>query len=160
MLFKASQVSYVDGKLVEVGQNFEPVPYRDPKSGKLRPHTPGPHWEPVDDEAKKLMADTKTEFTGEIPDIVNSLSERLDRMMGERQGIDHDALAAAIAKGLNDGRAPALDQAAFAGAIAAAMGPVVERAIQAALASSAATAASTGTAGTAGGGGGKDPIKV
>lgn len=103
--YKAAQMSYVDGKVIEPGQQFTVGNYLDPKTKKMRPHTPGPHWEAVDDEARAICKELKHEYTGEVPDIVNQLSDKLDGMMREKAAasFDHEALAAAIAKGIAAG---------------------------------------------------------
>lgn len=49
---------------------------------------PGPHWEPIDDEAKNAMANHAIEFTGEVPDVLARLEPMLADALAKRSGTD------------------------------------------------------------------------
>lgn len=79
------------------------------KDGSPRHHVPGPHWEPLDDEARAICAATPGwVFTGEVPDAVEPLAIELEnRMAKQNVGFDEGKLADAIAKGVVAGMAAA-----------------------------------------------------
>jgi hypothetical protein len=89
--WRIHQLSFIDtgnnggGALFDAGSEISVGPLRaavgSPGDPGYRPavvHRPGPHWEPLDDEAKAIAADTKTTFTGEVPDVVNALADELE----------------------------------------------------------------------------------
>jgi hypothetical protein len=89
--WRIHQLSFIDtgnnggGALFDAGSEINVGPLRaavgSPGDAGYRPavvHRPGPHWEPLDDEAKAISADTKTTFTGEVPDVVNALADELE----------------------------------------------------------------------------------
>lgn len=74
MKFKLKQSSYLDNETDGLGAALRDAGYEF----DLKPDTkqvPGPHWEPVDDEAKALAAKYGVKFTGEVPDSMDKLSK-------------------------------------------------------------------------------------
>lgn len=114
MQYKAGQVSYVDGRTVTAGEVFDPQPFRDPKTKKMTHHTPGPHWEPVDEEAKAHCAKLGIAYTGEVPDMVERVG---DVMGGDR--LDAKSLGEAIAAAFAKTAPPAIDHEALVKAVVA-----------------------------------------
>lgn len=119
MQYKAGQVSYIDGRTVAVGEVFDPQPFRDPKTKKMTHHVPGPHWDPVDEEAKAHCTKLGVAYTGEVPDMVERVGDvmggdRLDAKslgeaiagalakMGTPAAVDHEALVKAIVAGVRE----------------------------------------------------------
>lgn len=74
MKFKLSQQSYIDCETDNLGAALRDAGF----IFDLKPDTkqlPGPHWEPMDDEAKALCAKHSIKFTGEVPDSMDKISQ-------------------------------------------------------------------------------------
>lgn len=111
--WKIHQVSYINDRLYAEGEIAE-LGRRgiDRVTKKPIHHLPGPHWEPVDDEAKEIAKGCGHVFTGEVPDMVLSMTADLEKTMKSGSGgpggtivIDHEALGATIANGIAQGLA-------------------------------------------------------
>lgn len=87
--YKIHQQSFIDERLVEPGQEVE----------THARHKPGPHWEPMDDQAKEIVAKHGVKFSPEVPDIINDMT-MTSAPMANPMSLDHEALGAAIAKGI------------------------------------------------------------
>lgn len=127
MKFRIDQDSYIDDKPVRAGQEIE-LAKRKIKvlDGKGNPRfvmgypTPGPHWFPLDDDAKALMAESRIEHTGEVPDVIEQLKVDLQA----RLDIDYEKLAEAMAKA-NAAQAAA-NAEAIGSALAKALAPLIQ----------------------------------
>lgn len=110
-LFRFHQQSYVDDTLVEKGQSKN--------VGKH--HKPGPHWEPLDDDAKAMVARTGVEFTGEVPDVLSALlplyEDATTKANAQGQALSKEDLTAAFKSALNDVLNPEMKKAEFDAAV-------------------------------------------
>lgn len=98
MKFRIDQQSYIDDKLIEAGSELEVTPlYIDKKTKKPVFHVPGPHWLPLDDDAKDYCEAMKHEYTGEVPDVLQGLEAVLNDLNGK---LDETKLAGAITTGM------------------------------------------------------------
>jgi hypothetical protein len=110
--YKFHQESYVGNVLIAAEQEYEVPPLGRKKSGEPLHHIPGPHWEPLDDEAKAICKMHDIKFTGEVPDAIGPLTDQLAETMAAQNkatasgGIDVEALGAAIAKGITAAQQP------------------------------------------------------
>jgi hypothetical protein len=59
-------------------------------------HIPGPHWEPLDDEAKAHCKKVGHEFTGEMPDVLDGLEEHLANAQARMRPDDVAMIAAGV----------------------------------------------------------------
>lgn len=77
MKFKMAQDSYVDNTFYKEGVTMDLPP--DTK------HVPGPHWEPLDDEAKTLCKKHGIAFTGFVPDSIDKMCAELNETMAREK---------------------------------------------------------------------------
>lgn len=128
MRFRIHQPSYIDGVFIDQGMidatngkghevEVKPLALKGQKIAQKaigkRPgmvtltedlhHVPGPHWEPVDDEARALCAKHKHDFTGELPDVMPVLEDQLAEaqkavLHPDSAGTIADAVVGALAK--------------------------------------------------------------
>lgn len=106
MLWKITQESYIGERLVLPGETVDLARRGvDRKTKKPIHHIPGPHWEPMDDEAKEFSEKCGHTFTGETPDMIIAMTSDLEKRMGASGTvtIDHEALGATIANGIAQG---------------------------------------------------------
>jgi len=100
MKFKLHQQTYIENEADGMGAALREIGYELellPTTSKV----PGPHWEPIDDEAKALCKKHGIVFTGHVPDCMDSLTKQLaEAMERERQAGNPDAIAAAMVKAL------------------------------------------------------------
>lgn len=119
MKFMINQASYIGDGVVEAGASIEVPPLvaakNHPKDDNYVPpvhHIPGPHWKPLDEEAKALCEKHKVVYTGEVPDPTGDLSLQLDaaleRARAAGSAIDYDKLAASTSAAVAQGVAEAL----------------------------------------------------
>lgn len=89
--WKLHQDSFIDngrnggGQLFAAGSEVALGPLRpargepgEPGYREAEHHRPGPHWEPLDDEAKAIARKAGHMFTGEVPDVVEDLTRQLE----------------------------------------------------------------------------------
>lgn len=89
-LYRIHQVSNIDDRTVAAGEEIN-VDAR---------HIPGPHWEPLDDEARAICTANGHEFTGEVPDILPALTDELGKAGNAAGGMTAEQMTAAIANGV------------------------------------------------------------
>lgn len=96
MKFKIAQPSYIDNKLYAEDTTL------DMKSDEHRNHNhvPGPHWEPLDDEAKALCKQHGVEYTGFVPDSMDVLVESLEQAKQKKAIEDNNAIGRGVANAL------------------------------------------------------------
>ncbi len=108
--YKLHQTSYVDNQLIVVDDGHPPAEHAISAS-----HVPGPHWEPMDDEARALMEKHGVTFTGFVPDSVDFLTEQLAKALkakADAEKLDPNAIgkgvvAALLEAGIVKAAAPA-----------------------------------------------------
>lgn len=130
MKYRICQVSHIDDAMYGPGLEGRTEYVDVPNSMRPNPHVPGPHWEPLDDEAKAMCLKHGIAFTGSVPDPIDTLSLKLADAM-QSSGMNVDAIAAAISKSL----APILDRLTPSAADEEAMQRRVDEAVERALAS-------------------------
>lgn len=119
MRFLINQDSYLGDGVVTAGTSLEVPPLvkasGHPKDDNYVPPVwskPGPHWKPLDEEATKLCALHKIEYTGEVPDPTASLSlqlnDALERARAAGGAVDYEKLGATVADGVSRGVAEAI----------------------------------------------------
>lgn len=145
MRFRLDQDSFIGDVLHTAGAEVEIPPLKPgrPERGKpgqpnYRPeiapvwHKPGPHWFPLDDEARELMRDHEVQHTGEVPDALPALGERLAEALAKASvTIDHEKLGAAVGAAVAESLGPVLKT--LAEAVAAKPAPVDVASIVAAV---------------------------
>lgn len=126
--YRIHQESYINDRHILANAEVEVAPYarkrvqkkdeagRDvvDKTGKKvfelvdLHHKPGPHWEPLDDEARAICERHKHEFTGFVPDAVEDLSKQLEEAQAKAAasaaaggGLDAATIAAIVAQTVN-----------------------------------------------------------
>lgn len=100
--YRLVQDSYIDNVLY----TFNPDPEKDRLNihDIASHHVPGPHWEPLDDEAKAICKKHGVTFTGFVPDCLDQLTKQLSESMErERLAGNPDAIAAALVRALIEG---------------------------------------------------------
>lgn len=97
--YRIVQDSYIDNVLY----TFNP----DPEKDRLNiheiaaHHVPGPHWEPMDDEAKAICKKNGIAFTGFVPDCMDKLTGMLaDSMKKADEAGSPGAIGAAVVDAL------------------------------------------------------------
>jgi hypothetical protein len=70
MKFRFAQPTYVDNVFYEGGEDSKPVEVE-------ARHIPGPHWQPMDDEAKAHCKKHGVTYTGQVPDMVEAMTADL-----------------------------------------------------------------------------------
>ncbi len=112
MKFKLKQQSYLDNETDGYGAAMREVGYAFDLPAATK-QVPGPHWEPMDDEAKALCVKHGIKFTGEVPDSMDSLTKTLQASMqqaadaGSPEKIGAAVVDALIAAGVVKGNKPA-----------------------------------------------------
>ena len=112
--YRLNQVSYMSDRLHQVGEEIVV-----PKGTKA-----GPHWEPLDDEAKADMSAAKVSYTGEVPDVLSQLEPAYMEALkasGASAPIDGKALAVAFKEAFASMMNPEQKQADFNKAVAEAV---------------------------------------
>jgi hypothetical protein len=90
MKYRFSQPTYVNNILYDGGKDSPAVEV----GGE---HIPGPHWEPMDDEAKAHCAKLSVKFTGEVPDVMPALIDKLEKAQKDAAAAGNpDAIAKAM----------------------------------------------------------------
>jgi len=132
MLFRVSQISYLQlpvgpgGMMVDtfVDPDVARVP-DDPKTkgefelaprrkrvGEEDPRecydVPGPHWEPVDAEAKDLCKYRSVAYTGIVPDVVEDLAKQMEAAQKKAEREEQNASIEAMGKSIGAGIAAAM----------------------------------------------------
>jgi len=111
-----SQRSYWFDRLIESGEEVE-VPDNI---------TPGPHMKPVDEAAKAKALAEKIEYTGEVPDVLNTvLMPEYEKVLAEAkakgQAVDVKGLVEAIKQAFAEIANPGTREASFNDAVSAAV---------------------------------------
>ena len=101
MKFKIHQPSYIQG--LKDGMLSESI-YLEGNTLELpadTKHVPGPHWEPLDDEARALAKQHSIKFTGQVPDCIDQFQKQLaEAMEREKKAGDPDKIGAAVVEAL------------------------------------------------------------
>lgn len=138
--FLIAQQSYIDDRLYEKGQigNFD------------RRHKPGPHWQPLDDEAREMMEASGETFTGEVPDVLNALlplyEDASKTAASQGKSIDVDALREAFKSAMGELLNPEQKKAEFDAAVKAQVTAVLQEIKKANAAKKAGASADEGDA--------------
>lgn len=89
--YRLNQNSYIDNVLYV----FIDDPEKDHKNIHEidARHVPGPHWQPMDDEAKKICQMHGIVYTGETPDCVEDMTKQLAHDMAKQAALAATAAA-------------------------------------------------------------------
>lgn len=103
--YRLNHTSYIDDRMYLAGAEG---PF-DKETGEPRPvyyvdtnskHTPGPHWEPVNEAAKARMKECGVEYTGFVPDSMDKLVDQLEEAKKHAQAETNRQIGRGVAEAM------------------------------------------------------------